>query len=142
MRDGRTRKSTGVSGAAVDFLKEYRAILTVLRGPAAGHEIELDGARVVVGRSPDADLQLDEASVSHAHAAIELDSNGFAVRDLDSTNGICVNGEPTEQMELEHGDRIQMGNCEVQYVLEERDVAAKVWDLDELDSLADDLAGY
>jgi S-DNA-T family DNA segregation ATPase FtsK/SpoIIIE len=128
MRDGRTRRVES-HDATADFLARHQASLTILTGPAAGTEFPLASARLLIGRAPTADVRLEDPSVSHEHAAIELGSHGFGVRDLASTNGLRVNGAPVESSRLKHGDRIEIGGCELQYVLEDRD-AARTWQLD------------
>ena len=62
---------------------------------------------------------------------LELDDNGFGVRDLASTNGVRVNGKPVLAAPLSHGDRIQLGECELQYVVEERAVEGRTWSVEE-----------
>ena len=121
MRDGRTQRVHSTR-APRDFLALNRASLTRIDGPASGSEYELDGARVLIGRSRSAGIRIDEPSVSHEHASIELGARGFRIRDLASTNGLHVNGDPVETRPLEHGDRIQVGSCELQYVVEARAV--------------------
>jgi len=133
MRDGRTRRVESSASDAAAFLESNRASLTVLRGPAEGSEVELVSKRMMIGRSVGAGLQLEDPSVSHEHAAIELTERGFSVRDLGSTNGVSVNGGAVQSTDLKHGDRISIGECEIQYVLEERrGGAGKAWSLDEL----------
>lgn len=132
MHDGRTRKvkSAGPSRPH-EFLAGHRAMLTLVSGPAAGLEVALEGARAIVGRSPKAAMQIEDPSVSLEHAAFELDSDGFGVRDLASTNGVRVNGKEVLSASLSHGDRIQLGACELQYVVEERPAQPKTWSLEE-----------
>jgi len=127
MRDGRTRRVHS-SRAPGDFLARNRASLTRIDGPASGSEYELEGGRVLIGRSRAAGVRLDEPSVSHEHASVELGSRGFGIRDLASTNGLRVNGDPVDATPLEHGDRIQIGSCELQYVVESR-AAQRSWRL-------------
>ena len=132
MHDGRTRKVEGKAPArVVAFLGAHRASLTMISGPAAGTEYPLEGARAVAGRSEKAEIHIDDDSVSLEHAAFELDANGFGVRDLASTNGVRVNGEPVLCTALAHGDRIRFGECELQYVVEERARAPQAWSVEE-----------
>ena len=131
MRDGRTRRvrNSDISESA-HFLEQHRASLTVLRGKTSGEEIELAKAHLMIGRSPSAGLRLEHPSVSHEHALIEVGTDGFGIRDLDSTNGVSVNGKTIIATELEHGDRIELGDYVLQYVVEERDRAPRSWDLE------------
>lgn len=132
MHDGRTRKVDSIEPErATGFLEANRASLTVVTGPAAGMEYTLDAARTIVGRSAEAQIRLDDGSVSSEHAAFELDAKGFGVRDLASTNGVRVNGKEVLSVSLEHGDRVQLGDCELQYVVEERSRAPRAWSVEE-----------
>ena len=103
----------------------------MVTGPAAGTEYPLEGTRTIAGRSVKAGIRLEDGSVSSEHAAFELDAEGFGVRDLASTNGVCVNDEPVLSTALEHGDRIRLGDCELQYVVEDRSREPTVWSLKE-----------
>lgn len=78
---------------------------------------------LVLGRSRSCGLRLGGGDASRRHAEIVSEGGGFAVRDLGSTNGTFVNGEPVEQRALQPGDRIQIGSqtitfCEVRDSLE------------------------
>ena len=122
MHDGRTRKVKRSSVPTTPpFLESHVASLTMLNGPAAGMEYELDASRMIAGRSEDAAIRLDFESISAEHAAFEVGATGFGVRDLASTNGVLVNGKEVLSHLLEHGDRIRLGDCELQYVALPRD---------------------
>ncbi|TMK39161.1 MAG: DUF2662 domain-containing protein [Actinobacteria bacterium] len=68
----------------------------------------------VVGRSRNCDVVLGDSNVSRRHAQLVPGPEGWAVKDLGSTNGVRVNGTPaaTEQR-LVSGDRIQLGTTEM-----------------------------
>jgi pSer/pThr/pTyr-binding forkhead associated (FHA) protein len=132
MHDGRTRRVESVGpDKPKPFLDLYRASLIITRGPAAGTEFALEGARTIVGRAPGTQIQIDDPSVSSEHAAFELDGQGFGIRDLASTNHVLLNGAEVLAADLKHGDRIQLGECELQFVVEKRTQKAKTWDLGE-----------
>lgn len=132
MHDGLTRKvESALPTPQHAFLEQNVATLTILAGPAAGAEFPLDAQRQVAGRSDAAQIRLEFASISAEHAAFELGEKGFGVRDLASTNGVRVNGQEVLSQWLEHGDRIQLGDLELQYVVEPRDRSPRTWELDE-----------
>ncbi len=132
MHDGRTRRvESDAATGSPPFLEDHDVSLTVLTGPAAGMEFALDSPRVIAGRSDRARIRLDFDSISAEHAAFELDENGFGVRDLASTNGVQVNGKEVLSHGLTHGDRVRLGECELQYVLVERDRGPKAIQIDE-----------
>ncbi|HVS68790.1 MAG TPA: DUF3662 and FHA domain-containing protein [Mycobacteriales bacterium] len=70
----------------------------------------LTHAVTVIGRSSDCDLRLDDPGASRKHAEIRYSDGRVGVVDLGSTNGISVNGKPTERVELKDGDRIDIGH--------------------------------
>ncbi len=132
MHDGMTRKvEPETTLGSPEFLETHVASLTVLSGPAAGLEFALDSPRVIAGRSDRARIRLAFDGVSSEHAAFELGEKGFGVRDLASTNGVLVNGKEVLSQPLEHGDRVLLGDCELQYVVEARDRTPTAWGLDE-----------
>jgi pSer/pThr/pTyr-binding forkhead associated (FHA) protein len=132
MHNGCTRRvdvSTGSSSST--FLDTHRATLTILTGPASGTEFTLDHTPILIGRKPAADIKIDLPSISAEHATLEVDANGFGIRDLASTNGVVVNGAETLGTALKHGDRIKIGECELQFVVEERTNSPRSWSVDE-----------
>ena len=131
MHDGRTRRVDSATPMPEhEFLANHSASLTMMTGDAAGQEFPLANARQIVGRSGHTDICLESDSISAEHAAFELGEKGFGVRDLASTNGVRVNGQEVQSQALEHGDRIQLGDCELQYLVEPRERAPKTWDVE------------
>lgn len=70
----------------------------------------LTHAVTVVGRASDCDLRIEDTGVSRHHAEIRHSDGRVGVVDLGSTNGIAVNGNPVERVELKDGDRIDIGH--------------------------------
>lgn len=121
MQDGRTRRVPQPEKKRRDsFLERHVVSLVYASGPLAGSEIFLERERLSLGRDAQVDLVLEDASVSHQHAALELGPRGFRIRDLGSTNGIRVNGARVSSAELKHGDRFALGSLEFCYVVEPR----------------------
>lgn len=130
MQDGHTRKIARSEVAQSLFMARNRASLVVVEGPAAGTEYVLESPKISLGRGPDVDIVLQDDAMSRQHAALELSSDGFRVRDLGSTNGITVNGSQVSGADLKHGDRIALGEHTLQYILESR-TSVKTYDLSE-----------
>jgi hypothetical protein len=80
-----------------------------------GDRRELDKRRVLIGRSRECDIQLADANVSRRHAEIRQEGATFWVVDLDSTNGVEVNGRRLKRAKLEDGDRLIMGSTELTF---------------------------
>ncbi|WP_202866219.1 FHA domain-containing protein [Kribbella turkmenica] len=66
---------------------------------------------VRIGRAPDCDLILDRPQVSRDHAELlKIDATGYEIRDLGSTNGTRVNGEPVQTAMVRDGDEVRLGS--------------------------------
>jgi pSer/pThr/pTyr-binding forkhead associated (FHA) protein len=79
-------------------------------------EFSLDKERLLIGRKPENDIQVDNLAVSGQHAAIITILNDSFLEDLDSTNGTFVNGKLVKKHALKHGDVITIGKHELKYV--------------------------
>ncbi|NLE71599.1 MAG: FHA domain-containing protein [Actinomycetales bacterium] len=95
--------------AAVAALPPTSALLVVQRGPSAGARFLLDADRTVAGRSPDADIFLDDVTVSRKHVEFVREGDEFVVRDVGSLNGTYVNRDRIERAVLKAGDEVQIG---------------------------------
>jgi pSer/pThr/pTyr-binding forkhead associated (FHA) protein len=74
-----------------------------------GLAVELTRADTLVGRHSDADVRLSLPDVSRRHCRFKFASGRWQVVDLNSLNGVFVNGEQVQQATLDHGDRVQIG---------------------------------
>lgn len=86
-----------------------KASLCVLRGPQNGLRFELKDRPMIVGRSPECDVFLNDMTVSRNHAEIVPFEGGYEIRDMRSFNGIWVNNTNVESQVLVPGDVIQIG---------------------------------
>ena len=68
-------------------------VLMISQGSQAGLSAELAGGMIMIGRSADCQLILDDDYVSTRHARVVATPNGIYVEDLGSTNGTYVNGQ-------------------------------------------------
>lgn len=73
------------------------------------HDVLLQGDRVSIGRLAGSAIRLTDANASREHAEFLRVGAGWAIRDLDSTNGTLLNGEPVTQAQLDDGDVIEIG---------------------------------
>jgi hypothetical protein len=78
-----------------------------------GERHEIDKRRVVIGRSKDSDIQLSDPNVSRRHAELRQEGAAFWIVDLDSTNGMEVNGRRLKRAKLQSGDTITIGSTEL-----------------------------
>jgi hypothetical protein len=71
---------------------------------------------VVIGRTDENDLQLNHRSISRHHAKVVRDGDRYTIVDLQSANGVRVNGEDYERIELNPGDMIELGHVKLRFV--------------------------
>lgn len=94
---------------SLDELPENAGLLVVQRGPNAGSRYLLDQDLVRIGRHPEADILLDDITVSRKHAEIRRAPEGYAVHDVGSLNGTYLNRQRVEEALLRNGDELQIG---------------------------------
>ena len=115
MENGANGKDATAAGT--DNLAEGQALLVVKRGPNAGARFLLDQATTTAGRHPEADIFLDDVTVSRRHAEFRKNDDGkFEVVDVGSLNGTYVNREPSNSQVLEVGDEIQIGKFRLVFI--------------------------
>ncbi len=81
----------------------------------SGVTFELVDEAVTIGRASDNTIVVNDPSVSSYHARLLLEGDTCRLKDLDSTNGTRVNGNPVTETVIHFGDRIRLGVAEAQY---------------------------
>src|SRR4051794_5528016 len=75
-----------------------------------GATIDVDKPNVLVGRHTDCDVRLPLPDVSRRHCRLQFVEGGWQVIDLNSLNGVQVNGEAVLQAPIQKGDRLKIGS--------------------------------
>jgi uncharacterized RDD family membrane protein YckC len=91
------------------------AKLLVQEGNGA-REFELVDLEVNIGRELDNTLRLADPSISRHHAVIRLGPAGYEIQDLQSSNGVLLNGNRVPSGPLHDGDRITLGQMQLTFV--------------------------
>jgi hypothetical protein len=78
----------------------------------------LSDEKVVLGRSRECDVVIDDPNVSRRHAEVRRGGEGWVIADLGSTNGIKVNGRRVEEANLTPGDEITIGLASLSFETE------------------------
>jgi pSer/pThr/pTyr-binding forkhead associated (FHA) protein len=81
---------------------------------------ELGEKAVVVGRSTECDIQLGVQNVSRKHARILFQNEEYLIEDLESTNGVLVNGIKVVRCVLRNNDQIEIGGVKLVFNEEKR----------------------
>ena len=113
----RPKASPPTQAATPEELGVEREVVTLT---VDGTQHPIDKQRVVIGRSKDCDIRLNDPNASRRHAELRQEGTAYWLIDLESTNGSSVNGRPQQRARLQHDDRITIGSTELVF---RRDVA-------------------
>ncbi|MDQ3031744.1 MAG: FHA domain-containing protein [Myxococcota bacterium] len=81
-------------------------------------EFDLIGPEVVIGRSPDCQITIEDPLISRRHARVEIREEQATVHDLGSRNGVRVNGRLIKgEQVLKEGDRLRIGTQELVFAI-------------------------
>jgi len=98
---------------ALEGISEKEPAVDFLGGPSMGQQIILAEGDVVVGRSKDANIVVEDEAISRYHFKIKVREKIATVEDLNSTNGTYVNGMRIKQQVLKTNDKIQISSVTV-----------------------------
>jgi hypothetical protein len=85
-------------------------------GGRVGQSFPLHGERVTIGRSPDAQVFLDDVTVSRDHAVLVQRAGEWYLDDSGSLNGTYVNRRRIDSHRLQDGDELQVGKYKLTYL--------------------------
>jgi pSer/pThr/pTyr-binding forkhead associated (FHA) protein len=109
---------------AISALPSGSALLVVRRGPNAGARFLLDANVTTVGRHPDADIFLDDVTVSRRHSEFLREGATFQIKDLGSLNGTYLDGNRIDIATLDEGSEVQVGKFRLTFYASRSDVPA------------------
>jgi ABC transport system ATP-binding/permease protein len=103
------------ANVAIDVNEAPR--LVVLNTDFAGREFACTKTELRIGRTDDNDIAIDHRSLSRTHCkVVREDSGEWKVIDMQSANGLMVNGEPYAQVTLRLGDVLELGHVKLKFV--------------------------
>lgn len=115
---------TAEEHGAIAALPSGSALLVVRRGPNVGARFLLDADVTTVGRHPDADIFLDDVTVSRRHAEFLRNGKSFQVKDLGSMNGTYFDGNRIDGVaSLSDGSIVQVGKFRLTFYASRVDLA-------------------
>ena len=100
----------------VDLAIEGTALVVRAGGGRAGETFPLEADRVVIGRSPDCEVFLDDVTVSRSHAVVVRDGDAYSIEDQGSLNGTYVNRRRVDRARLDDGDEVQIGKYRMTFL--------------------------
>lgn len=106
--------------ASIELLMPERnrppAMLKQITGPGAPRDLSFTRDEMVIGRSKAADFTIDSPELSRKHVVAVRDGQEIEVRDLESRNGLYLNGIKVHAVVLRSGDHLQIGNVTFVFV--------------------------
>src|SRR3984957_12536093 len=91
------------------------------------HDLELSEGQFAVGRNASCQLSLDDPLVSRRHALLTVIKDSVTIEDLQSRNGVMVNGERiVAPVTLQAGDKIVIGSQEMMLLQARAEAAGRV----------------
>jgi len=112
-----TKFTPSHSSASDDASQQLKlARLLVATEGRTVQEIPLQPGRIIVGRTPDNDLQIDSRFISRHHCHIIITAHSCVIEDLNSTNGIYVQSKRVRRHYLNDGDVVVIGKHELMYL--------------------------
>jgi pSer/pThr/pTyr-binding forkhead associated (FHA) protein len=108
---------------AINALPSGSALLVVRRGPNVGARFLLDSDVTTTGRHPDADIFLDDVTVSRKHAQFLRHGTSFSVKDNGSLNGTYFDGVRIDEALLTDGAEVQVGKFRLTFYASRVDLA-------------------
>lgn len=108
---------------AIAALPSGSALLIVRRGPNIGSRFLLDADVTTAGRHPDADIFLDDVTVSRRHTQFLRHGTAFEIKDLGSLNGTYFDGVRIDSALLSDGAEVQVGKFRLTFYASRVDLA-------------------
>jgi pSer/pThr/pTyr-binding forkhead associated (FHA) protein len=90
--------------------------LMIAAGDGETRAVPIAQDKLVLGRSTEADIQLNDPLISRRHCVIERREEGMFARNVSATNPLIVNGDPRVECRLYSGDRIRVGTYSIVFV--------------------------
>ena len=114
---------TILASDTADTFPERRLVCTSPSGQAAAHR--LSQPKILIGRSQEADIVLNDPSVSRYHCVIEAREGACHIRNISSSNPLTINHEPATEKRLYSGDQLKIGAWSLAFISSRRDDTRK-----------------
>ena len=111
----------GAAAAGADTTIENPSRLVCVSANFAGEDWAMARPVMVIGRTEDNDVVINHRSISRHHARITCENGRHTILDLQSANGVRINGEEYGKVELRKGDLVDLGHVRLRFVAHDED---------------------
>ncbi|MEO6186105.1 MAG: FHA domain-containing protein [Steroidobacteraceae bacterium] len=115
LQQNMARLGSDDTGARLALRPPVDAVRMLIREEGGAEVTYQLGRRTTIGRTPENDIQLDTSFISRHHAVLLSNTDHCIVEDLNSTNGVLVNGRRVGRQILYDGDTLTVGRTEFRY---------------------------
>ncbi|WDT75289.1 MAG: GGDEF domain-containing protein [Candidatus Manganitrophus sp.] len=116
MEDKTKTHTVKIERRRLDQVHFHFPCLVVVGGPSLGEKFPLTKERTILGRHREAEVWINDDSMSRKHAEILSKGGRLILRDLGSKNGTYINDHKIVEVELKDGDLIRTGNATLKYL--------------------------
>jgi hypothetical protein len=113
-----------IAGSSGSYVAGDGELRMFVRTEGESGIVHVLGRRTTIGRTPDNDLVIESESVSRHHAVTLQTPGGTVIEDLNSTNGVFVNGQRVSRRVLSAGDVVTIGTASFRFLVKRADEAA------------------
>lgn len=110
----------------VEIVAPDPAVIVLLNTSMQGQVFDVEWPAVTIGRTDENEIAIDHASISRHHVKIVCEEGVYKLYDLDSANGVLINGEEFTACDLRWGDIIELGQVKIRFSAAEEDLSAYV----------------
>jgi len=117
IQQGIRRLDPNATSGTHEAAAEGAARLFIRMGEGESEVVHMLGRKTTIGRTPDNDVMVDAKFISRHHAVILAGPTHTIIEDLNSTNGVLVNGRRITRQTLKDGDSVLVGKAQFRFAV-------------------------
>lgn len=102
-------QTMGYEGEEDTHIEKTTPYLMMYAEKNLGRRLDLTEAKITIGRSPEADIVIDDKRISKVHCTVQYSKGSIIVEDNNSTNGTYLNGQRIDKASVTASSLLQMG---------------------------------
>lgn len=116
MEDKTKTHTIKIDRRRLDRTNFHLSCLVIVAGPSLGEKFPLDKERMIIGRHREAEIWINDESISRKHAEVFSKEGRIYLRDLGSKNGTYLRDQQILEIELKDGDLLRIGLATLKFL--------------------------